>query len=189
MNYLDIIIAIILILFAIGGLRNGIIREAFSLVAFLGGIYGAIRLSDWAGGWLGKLINVSPEWMSVISFIIVFIALALLINWLGGLLAGLVESLNLGFIDKIGGVVFGIAKGFLLVGVLILLLDFFGIKDVLNEKTREGSKLYKTSEKVATWIYENKDGWIKTIDKEYEKIEHQFKKSSDKVEDFVDDVI
>lgn len=182
MNYLDIIIGIILILFAIVGLKNGIIREAFSLAAFLGGIYGAIQLSDLVGQWLGKVINVSPEWMSVISFIIVFIALALLINWLGNLLAGFVESLSLGFIDKIGGFVFGVAKGFLLVGVLILLLDFFGIKDILDKKTCESSVLYKNSEKVATWIYENKDGWIEQLNKEYHKIE---KKVDKKIDDII----
>lgn len=187
MNYLDIIIGIILILFAIVGLRNGIIREAFSLAAFIGGIYGAIKLSDMVGKWLGHIINVSPEWMAVISFILVFIALALLINWLGNMLANLIESISLGFIDKLGGVVFGIAKGFLLVGVLILLLDFFGIKDVVDDETREGSKLYKNSEKVAAWIYDNKDGWINKIDEEYKKIEKKFKK--DDVDDIVDDVI
>ena len=187
MNYLDIIIGIILILFAIVGLRNGIIREAFSLAAFIGGIYGAIKLSDMVGKWLGNIINVSPEWMSVISFILVFIALALLINWLGNMLANLIESVSLGFIDKLGGIVFGIAKGFLLVGVLILLLDFFGIKDVVDDETREGSKLYKNSEKVAAWIYDNKDSWIDRIDEEYKKIEKKFKK--DNVDDIVDDVI
>ena len=188
MNYLDIIIGIILILFAIGGLRNGIIREAFSLAAFIGGIYGAIRLSDMVGKWLSNMINVSQEWMSVISFIIVFIALALIINWLGNLLANLLESVNLGFIDKIGGIILGIAKGFLLVGVLILLLDFFGIKDVLDEETREKSKLYKNSEKVAAWIYENKDGWLKKLDEEYEKLEKSFK-NQDIEEDFEEGIL
>ena len=171
MNYLDIIIAIILILFAIGGWRNGIIKEAFSLVAFILGIYGALKLSDWVGDLLGKLINVSPEWMSVISFIVVFIALALLISWLGNLISDLFASMNLGLVDKLGGLLFGIAQGFLLVGVLILLLDFFGIKDVLNKETREGSKLYKTSEQVATWIYDNKDGWMEKIHEKYDKAE------------------
>ncbi len=171
MNYLDIIIAIILILFAIGGWRNGIIKEAFSLVAFILGIYGALKLSDWVGGLLGKLINVSPEWMSVISFIVVFIALALLISWLGNLISDLFASMNLGLVDKLGGLLFGIAQGFLLIGVLILLLDFFGIKDVLNKETREGSKLYKTSEQVATWIYDNKDGWMEKIHEKYDKAE------------------
>ena len=185
MNYLDIIIAIILILFAIEGLRNGIIKETFSLVAFLGGIYGAFKLSNYVGKWLGEIINVSQEWMSVISFIIVFIALALLINWIGNLLSDLFDSLNLGFIDKIGGLVFGVAKGFLLIGVLILLLDFFGIKDVLKEETREGSKLYKTSEQVASWICDNKDGWLKELNNEYEKVEKQFKDDDDKNKDLI----
>ena len=173
MNYLDIIIGIILIIFAIGGLRNGIIREAFSFAAFIGGIYGAIKLSDLVGQWLGKLINVSQDTMSVISFIVVFIALVLIINWLGSLIANLVESISLGFIDKLGGIAFGIAKGFLLVGIIILLLDFFGIKDVLNKETCESSKLYKSSEKVATWIYENKDGWIEKINEQYKKVEEK----------------
>ena len=173
MNYLDIIIGIILIIFALGGLKNGIIREAFSLAAFICGIYGAMKLSDYVGKWLGEIINVSQEWMQVISFIVVFIALALLINWLGNLLADLISSLSLGFVDKIGGFVFGIAKGFLLIGVLILLLDFFGIKDVLNEETCEKSKLYNTSEKVATWIYENKDGWIEKLNQGYKKVEQE----------------
>jgi membrane protein required for colicin V production len=171
MNYLDIIIGIILILFALGGLKNGIIREAFSLAAFIGGIYGAIKFSDYVGKWLGGLINVSAEWMQVISFIVVFIALALLINWLGNMLADLISSLSLGFVDKIGGAVFGIAKGFIIMGIVILLLDFFGIKDILNKETCEESKLYNTSEKVATWIYENKDGWIEKINEQYKKVE------------------
>ncbi len=173
MNYLDIIIGIILIIFAIGGLRNGIIREAFSLAAFIGGIYGAIKLSDLVGQWLGKLINVSQDTMSVISFIVVFIALVLIINWLGNVIAGVIESVSLGFIDKLGGIAFGIAKGFLLVGIIILLLDFFGIKDVLDKETCEKSKLYKNSEKVATWIYENKDGWIEKINEQYKKVEEK----------------
>ena len=173
MNYLDIIIGIILIIFAYGGLRNGIIREAFSLAAFIGGIYGAIKLSDLVGQWLGKLINVSQDTMSVISFIVVFIALVLIINWLGNVIAGVIESVSLGFIDKLGGIAFGIAKGFLLVGIIILLLDFFGIKDVLNKETCESSKLYKNSEKVATWIYENKDGWIEKINEQYKKVEEK----------------
>jgi len=178
MNYLDIIIAIILILFAIGGFRNGIIREAFSLAAFFGGIYGAMMLSGWVGNMLGKVINVSPEWMSVIAFMIVFVGLAILINWLGGLLANLIDSISLGFIDKIGGIVFGVAKGFLLIGVLIIVLDFFGIKDVLDENVRKKSVLYTTSEKVATWLYDNKDGLMKYFQEGKEKVE-------EKVEDLI----
>ena len=171
MKYLDIIITIVLIVFAIGGFRNGIIKEAFSLVAFVGGIYGAMHFSEMAGQWLSKIIDVPQQWMEVISFVVVFVGLAFLINWLGNLISRLIKTLNLGFVDKIGGIVFGVAKGFLLVGVLILLLDLLGIKDVLKEEERNNSVLYSTSEKVATWLYENKDGVIEKLEEGYEKVE------------------
>lgn len=175
MNYLDIIIGIILLLFALAGLKNGIIREAFALVAFIGGVYGAVKLSDYVGGKLSTLINVSQEWMSVISFIIVFILLALTINLIGKGVSKLAESLSLGFFDKIGGFMFGVAKGLLIVGVVIIVLDFFGIKDVINKETREKSVLYTTSEKVADWITDNKDTFIKKIEDKVDDAEEEIK--------------
>lgn len=175
MNYLDIIIGIILLLFALAGLKNGIIREAFALVAFIGGVYGAVKLSDYVGGKLSTLINVSQEWMSVISFIIVFILLALAINLIGKGVSKLAESLSLGFFDKIGGFMFGVAKGLLIVGVVIIVLDFFGIKDVINKETREKSVLYTTSEKVADWITDNKDTFIKKIEDKVDDAEEEIK--------------
>lgn len=175
MNYLDIIIGIILLLFALAGLKNGIIREAFALVAFIGGVYGAVKLSDYVGGKLSTLINVSHEWMSVISFIIVFILLALTINLIGKGVSKLAESLSLGFFDKIGGFMFGVAKGLLIVGVVIIVLDFFGIKDVINKETREKSVLYTTSEKVADWITDNKDNFIKEFEDKVDDAEEEIK--------------
>ncbi len=175
MNYLDIIIGIILLLFALAGLKNGIIREAFALVAFIGGVYGAVELADVVGEKLSALINVSQEWMSVISFIIVFILLALAINLIGKGVSKLVESLHLGFFDKIGGFVFGVAKGLLIVGVVIIILDFFGIKDAINKETREKSVLYTTSENIAEWITDNKDSFIKEFDDKVDDAEDEIK--------------
>ena len=69
MNYLDIIIAVLLLLFAIKGFRNGIIRETFSLAGFVIGIFGAIKLSNTVGEKLANTIELSPELLSIISFI------------------------------------------------------------------------------------------------------------------------
>ena len=86
------------------------------------------------------------------------------------------------YVDKLGGIVFGALKGFLLVGVCILLLDFFGLKDVINQETRDKSVLYKQSESLATWAYNNKDSWIEKIDKSYQKVEKT-------VDDTIDDIL
>lgn len=176
MNYLDIVIGIILALFALAGLKNGIIREAFALVAFVGGVYGAVRFSDYVGEKLSAMINVSHEWMSVISFILVFIILAILINMIGKGVSELAESLCLGFFDKIGGFVFGVAKGFLIVGVLIIIFDFFGLKDIIDKDTRDKSVLFKNSEKVAAWITNNKDDIIEKVEDKINNVKEEHNK-------------
>ena len=58
MNVLDIIIGIILLIFALAGLRKGIIVEAFYLASFVVGIYGAMFFSDAMSDWLSDLINL-----------------------------------------------------------------------------------------------------------------------------------
>lgn len=171
MNYLDVIIGIILLIFIFGGLKNGVIREAFDLAAFIVGIYGAFRFSGFVGEELSTKIDMSEEWISIISFIIVFVALSLIINLIGKSISKIVESLNLGIVDKTGGVLFGIAKGLLLVGVLILVLEFFGLKDIIDEETRSKSIFYSTAEKAASLITDYKDIVIEKLDEGVEIID------------------
>ena len=134
MNYLDVIIGLILLLFAYKGLKKGLIVEAFSLAAFLIGIYGAMYLSDITAKGLAKIIDAPQEIMTIIAFIITFIILAILVTFIGKLISKIVEALFLGFIDKIGGFVFGIVKGALLISILILVLNFFGLTDIVDNK-------------------------------------------------------
>ncbi|MGN0033776.1 MAG: CvpA family protein [Candidatus Limimorpha sp.] len=171
MNYLDIIISVLLLLFAIKGYRNGIIRETFSLAAFIIGIFGAIKLSNVVGEKLSTMIELSPEVLSIISFILVFIILTIIIDLIGKIISNLVKALSLGFIDKIGGFLLGVAKGFLIIGILINTLGFFGLKDSIAKETREKSALYKTAEDVADWLYENKGIWMEKLEEGYEQTE------------------
>ena len=57
MNVLDIIIGVILILFAFAGLRKGLIIEAFYLASFIVGIYGAMFFSDAVAAWMSGFVN------------------------------------------------------------------------------------------------------------------------------------
>ena len=132
MNFLDIIIAIILFFFAYAGLRNGFIKEAFALAAFFVGIYGAMYFSDFTAETLSKFINISTNTLGIIAFIITFIVLAIIIYLIGRLISSLVEALQLGFFDKLGGFVFGVAKGALLLSILILVLKFFCFNDIIK---------------------------------------------------------
>ena len=59
MNILDIIIAIILLVFGIKGLTKGLIIEIVSLLAFGIGIYGAMHFSDFTAETMTDYIEIN----------------------------------------------------------------------------------------------------------------------------------
>ena len=179
MNVLDVIIGIVLILFAITGLRKGLIVEAFYLASFIFGAYGAMHFSDAVADWMSDFINVSEDYLTIISFIVTFIIVLILVRFLGRILSRLLEAISLGFLDKIGGFIFGVLKGTLLVSVIVMIMNVFGASDLINNDLRKSSKLYTLTETIANTIYDNRE------DLE-DSIEDALDKSMDKIEDKMD---
>ena len=169
MNYIDIILGVLLLIFAVIGLKNGIIREVCSLIAFFAGIYGALHFADYVGGKIGEWLNINPDVLKIIAYVIVFIALVLLINLLGKILSKLVETISLGFIDKLGGIVFGLAKGFLIIGGFIMLMEFANMTSITQGPAAKNSPLYRISKNTAAYIYNYRDTIKKNIINGFEK--------------------
>lgn len=155
MNILDLIIGIILVLFAISGLRKGLIIEAFYLASFIVGVYGAMYFSDVVVEWMYTLIDKGAEYVSVVAFVLTFVIFVVVIRLLGRLISELVSAINLGFFDKLGGFLFGIMKGALIVSVVILVFNVFGITNLISKDLRNNSLLYGATEKIATMLYDN----------------------------------
>jgi membrane protein required for colicin V production len=142
MNYLDIIIAIILLVFAIHGLRKGLIIEVVSLLAFGVGIYGAMHFSDFTADRLKDVMEINPKYLNTIAFVLTFIILVVVVNLIGLLVSKLIKSLNLGFFDRLGGFLFGAVKGVLLCSTMVLVLNNLEWTDIIKKEVRESSYLY-----------------------------------------------
>ncbi len=155
MNYLDIIIGIILILFLVSGVKDGLFGGMFSLVAIVAGVYGAMFLSDVTADFFADRIGMKHEYLAIISFLLIFLIILILVRLLGQLLEKFFEKIKLGFVDKIGGAVFGVCKGFFLLSLLILVLNFFCLTDIIPKETRCKSLFYPTTERIANYLYEN----------------------------------
>lgn len=153
MNVLDLIIGIILILFAISGLRKGLIIEAFYLASFIIGIYGAMYFSDLVADWMSGFVDVGKEYLAVIAFIVTFIIFVVLIRLLGRLVSSLVAAISLGVFDKVGGFFFGIIKGALITSIIIMIMNIFGITNLISSSTRKDSILYTYTESLASMLY------------------------------------
>ena len=157
MNYIDIIILVLLVAFGIGGLRKGIITEAATLLGLGLGLYGAFHFSDFTAEQLVKFVEIDQKYMNVISFAVTFIVVAVLVFLLGKLVAKLVKAINLGFVDKIGGFLIGLAKGVLISSLLVMLLNALNLNSVIKDQTKQESLLYPYIEQAVPYVYEGFD--------------------------------
>lgn len=157
MNYLDIIIAILLVVFGLGGWRKGIIIEAATLLGLGVGLYGAFHFSDFTAAKLTEFVEIDPKYLNVVAFIVTFIVLAILVNLLGRLLAKIVKTINLGFIDKIGGFLVGLAKGLLICSLVVMLFNALELKGIIKDETKQESVLYPYVEKAVPYVYQGYD--------------------------------
>lgn len=157
MNYIDIVIAVLLVVFGIAGLRKGIIREATTLLGLGLGLFGAFHFSDFTADKLMHYVEIDPKYLNLVSFILTFIVVAVLVNLLGRLVTSLVKAINLGFIDKLGGFVFGLAKGLLICSLAVMLLNSLTEKGIVKEDLKNGSILYPMVEQTVPYVYQGFD--------------------------------
>lgn len=155
MNILDLIIGIILILFAIIGLKRGLIIEAFYLASFIIGIYGAMYLSDVVANWMFGFVDGGKKYIAVIAFIVTFVIFVVLIRILAQLITKLFHAISLGFFNRVGGFFFGLLKGALITSVIILILNVFHITSLISKDLRRSSVLYTYTESIARILYKN----------------------------------
>ena len=157
MNYLDLIIAVILGLFAWKGFRKGLIIEVVTLLAFGIGIWGAMHFSDFTAAHLVDVMEFNPKYLNTVAFVLTFILLVVGVNLLGKALTEVVKALNLGFWNKLGGAVFGAAKGVLLCSILLMVMANFSLTGFLKPQTKENSMLFPFVERTVPYVYRGFD--------------------------------
>ena len=78
-----------------------------------------MKLSAVVAGWLGNSVNVSKEWLPLISFILVFFVVVLLIRMGAKAIESAVEVVLMGWINKIAGILLYAVIGLLVFSVLL----------------------------------------------------------------------
>lgn len=124
---IDIIIAIALIFAVIRGYQQGLIVAVFSVLALIIGLAAAIKFSAVVAGYIGKAVNVSDQWLPVISFAVVFLIIVLLIRLGAKLVQKTVQFAMLGWINRLGGILLFIVIYILIFSVLIFYADQMGL--------------------------------------------------------------
>lgn len=136
---IDIIVAIILILAAFKGYRQGLIVALFSVIAFIIGLAAALKLSAVVADHLGKAVKVSDKWLPIISFAVVFLIVVLLVRLGARFIQKTVELAMLGWLNRVGGILLYAALYILIFSILLFYADQLGL---IKPETKTGSVTY-----------------------------------------------
>lgn len=161
MGILDIILAIPIIWLAWRGYSQGLILSVTSLVALIAGIYISIHFSGLVAEWLRTGLEWDGQYMNIVSFIITFILVVVIIQLIGRLFNQVADWAALGILNRIGGLVLGIAKAALFLGILLFIINSFDTNSkLITAKMRSESYLYQPLSSVVPRIWPTVKSWF-----------------------------
>lgn len=134
MNIIDLILLVLLSLFALRGYFKGLFRESFSLLGLFIGFMMAVRYDEpvaalWANYWEFPLII-----LKAITFVTLFFLVYFTFSLAGRLLHRCAKFLFLKAVNRVGGVVLGMGKG---AAILALIIFFLGSSSLMPQETRQ----------------------------------------------------
>lgn len=160
MNYIDIVLGLLLVFSAISGFRKGLVAELASIAALILGIWGAIEFSYVTSDFLVENFNLQTKYLNIISFVLTFIVIVILVHMVGTVINKVVETVMLGFINKLAGLAFGILRAALVLSIILVVFDKID-EDVkiLSREAKSESKLYDPIRHFAPAIFPFIDIW------------------------------
>ncbi len=125
MNFIDIILLVPLIWGLYKGFSKGLVVEVASLLALILGVWCAVHFSEFAASVLVVNLgfNISDSYLSAVSFAVTFLVVALAIVFVSRIIDKLLSAVALGGVNKFLGAIFGGAKAFLLVAILLFFVN------------------------------------------------------------------
>ena len=122
----DVVVIVLIILSAVMSIGRGLVREAFSVVAFAVGFIAAYFCIYFFQAPLKSMISPNEESVApgVILFVVGFLLAYMLAALVGSRLSKLIHSApEIGALDRIAGAGFGVARGILAAILFVLLMQ------------------------------------------------------------------
>ena len=142
MNYIDIFLIVPLLWGAFKGFKKGLIIEVVSLAALGLGIWGGVYFSDYAVNLI--IEKVDYKYIPIKAFILTFLAIVLVVYFLGRLLEKSIDIVQLKFINKLAGACFGLLKFGLIISILLFITNRYNQQfNFLPEDFSENSLIYE----------------------------------------------
>ncbi|MBE6320111.1 MAG: CvpA family protein [Bacteroidales bacterium] len=163
MSWLDILILLPLLIGLVRGLMKGLIVEVSSIVAILLGFFGAKYWSAAFASWLMQQFDWSETACIVVAYALLFAGIALGLNIVARLLSKLFQKIQLGWLNRLLGGIFGTAKwGIVIVALVLCVHNLDKQFQFIQPELREKSVVYTTITPYAEQAWEEIKAQVET---------------------------
>ncbi|MGH2575998.1 MAG: CvpA family protein [Ignavibacteria bacterium] len=147
MNWLDAVIAFVILLPAYTGYNTGFLRKIFGVFGLFLGFLLAINLLSPISDYVIGKFNTDK----VVTYVVSFLVITAGVFWVLILAAGRIVKINaaVNLIDKISGVMLGIFQGLIIASIMLYISNYMNI---LTKNTRETSLLYNKVVNIAPYF-------------------------------------
>ena len=118
MNLLDIVIVLVLLFFAVKGLLRGLVNETSSLAGLVLGGWLAYRYYPILSTPLNKILHLPEHVAAFLAFMLLLFTAGFVAHIVGNIVTTALQVVMLGSLNRLGGVLIGIAEGVLLLSML-----------------------------------------------------------------------
>lgn len=147
-NWFDYVLAAIVFLSFIIGIKRGFLREVVSIVTWLAAFFVSILFTNQLAAYF--ITFVKSEFLAnIISFFTLFIVVLIVGGLISAIITKLVQRSGLTVGDRFFGAIFGCIRGVL---VILLIVFVISVTNFQNDNWYQRSQLTNWLQGVSTWI-------------------------------------
>jgi membrane protein required for colicin V production len=156
MNLLDFLLLLPIVWLCIRGFGKGLIIELATLAGLALGILAAYFFADELQSLIKDYFTFNDQATRIASYIIIFILVWLVMFIIGKLVEKSVDLIAMGWLNKLLGAIVGIAKGIVLVCIILFLIEKFDpSQKVIKPHVKEKSMFYKPAMELVHYVVPN----------------------------------
>jgi membrane protein required for colicin V production len=137
-NWLDFLFCLIILYSVFTSFRRGLITQLLGFVGLIAAIYAAGHLTSIGADVLKAVHYGGPTLRGVTAFLVTFFVVLIAARVAAIVLSRTARVMMLGFVDHLGGAVFGLLEGLAFVTVIIfLVLHFYAVPDCIQPRCQQ----------------------------------------------------
>lgn len=150
MSWLDIIILLPLLIGLVRGLMKGLITEIIAIAAVVFGFIGAKFWGQAFSAWILTQFTWPQAVCDAVAYALLFLGISIALHFVARLISKLLSAISLGWINRLLGAAFGVAKWSLIVLAIVFCVNKLDMQfHFLQPEVKSSSLLYPYAVKYA----------------------------------------